>query len=148
MILLVVMVGMVLLIEMKGSLKNICEAALISNIVGILALKGAWKIFYGEIASNLKVLGVSRKVDIYAKVNDNLVILGEIERNREILQAELLSLQDAISGEKCEVMGFYTNEKQELDKELLWKIEVRQHIFHNIPVYAIKIIRGLGLDVL
>jgi hypothetical protein len=129
----------------KFEIDDITKLAYVSNIVGILMYRGVRKMLIGEIPTRINVMGVMRKVDIYGK-GTRATVYGEVERNREILQAEVLGLRNALRefNESSEVLGFLVLEEQSYDTELLWDIKVRVYDYADIPIYRIDVKRGLA----
>jgi hypothetical protein len=130
----------------KFEIGDITKLAYVSNIVSILMYRGVRKILIGEIPTRINVMGVMRKVDIYGK-GTRATVYGEVERNREILQAEVLGLRNALRefNESSEVLGFLVMlEEQSYDAELLWDIKVRVYDYADIPIYRVDVKRGLA----
>jgi hypothetical protein len=114
--------------------------------MSILMYRGVRKILIGEIPTRINVMGVVRKVDIYGK-GTKATVYGEIERNRETLQAEVLGLRNALRelNEPSEILGFLVMlEEQSYDKDLLWEVKVRVYDYIDIPIYRIDVKRGLA----
>jgi hypothetical protein len=130
----------------KFEIGDITKLAYVSNIMSILMYRGVRKILIGEIPTRINVMGVVRKVDIYGK-GTKATVYGEIERNRETLQAEVLGLRNALRelNEPSEILGFLVMlEDQSYDKDLLWEVKVRVYDYIDIPIYRIDVKRGLA----
>jgi len=130
----------------KFEIGDITKLAYVSSIVSILTYRGVRKILIGEIPTRINVMGVMRKVDIYGN-GTRATVYGEVERNREILQAEVLGLRNALRefNESSEVLGFLVMlEEQSYDTELLWDIKVRVYDYADIPIYRVDVKRGLA----
>jgi len=124
---------------------RIDKLAYIVNVLGILMFQGARSIILGEIPTEIKVMGVKRLVDVFGQ-GDEIEFYGEIERDRERLEVEVLGLNNELGKytKSFKVVGFLVSVSQELDKELLWQTTVKVYSFNNIPIYKIDVKRGFA----
>jgi hypothetical protein len=129
----------------RFNIKGLDELACVADVLALSLYQGARTILIGEIPTEIEVLGTKRLVDVYGK-GEEFEFYGEIERNRELLQGEIIGLRDALNkrNQPYRLVGFLVSFEQEYDRELLWQSSVKVYSFAEIPVYRIHIKRGLA----
>lgn len=129
----------------KLNVKRLDELAIYANAFGILLHRGAREVIVGEIPLDVRVCGVNRMVDIYASA-EGFKIIGEIEKDRELLQGELLALKSKMKcvKESFEILGFLISERQDYDAELLWSTTIKVDRLDDLPIFRIDVRRGLA----